>query len=89
MKIAIVLLAIVGLVAASSIPKHEVKIADKDFLAKQKFLFEIVYRVEDPLMFEEYIKLGKSFTFDKADYTVSSMDNIKILQSIFLINIKL
>ncbi|KAM7353713.1 arylphorin subunit C223-like [Cochliomyia hominivorax] len=69
MKIAIVLLAIVGLVAASSISKHEVKIADKDFLYKQKFLFEIVYRVEDPLMFEEYIKLGKSFHFNKADYT--------------------
>ncbi|TMW41407.1 hypothetical protein DOY81_013514 [Sarcophaga bullata] len=42
MKIAIALLAIVGLVAGSSISKHEVKIADKDFLAKQKFLFEIV-----------------------------------------------
>ncbi|XP_046803212.1 arylphorin subunit C223 isoform X1 [Lucilia cuprina] len=70
MKIAIVLLAIVGLVAASSISKHDVKIADKDFLAKQKFLFEIVYRVEDPLMFEEWIKLAKSYTtFDKADYT--------------------
>ncbi|KAI8117625.1 Arylphorin subunit C223 [Lucilia cuprina] len=69
MKIAIVLLAIVGLVAASSISKHDVKVADKEFLAKQKFLFEIVYRVEDPLIFEEWIKLGKSFDFDKADYT--------------------
>ncbi|KAI8117667.1 Arylphorin subunit C223 [Lucilia cuprina] len=69
MKIAIVLLAIVGLVAASSISKNDVKVADKEFLAKQKFLFEIVYRVEDPLMFEEYIKLGKSFTFDKSHYS--------------------
>ncbi|XP_065358430.1 arylphorin subunit C223-like [Calliphora vicina] len=69
MKIAIVLLAIVALVAGSSISKSEVKVADKEFLAKQKFLFEIVYRVEDPLMFEEWIKMGKSFTFDKADYT--------------------
>lgn len=71
MKIAIVLLAIVGLVAASAVYKKETKYADKDFLAKQKFLFEIVYRVEDPLMFEEYIKLGKTFTFNKDDYTVS------------------
>ncbi|XP_065355771.1 arylphorin subunit C223-like isoform X2 [Calliphora vicina] len=69
MKIAIVLLAIVGLVASASITDKKVKIADKDFLAKQKFLFEIVYRVEDPLMFEEWIKMGKSFTFDKSDYT--------------------
>nr|AAB58984.1 arylphorin [Calliphora vicina] len=68
MKIAIVLLAIVGLAASASITDKKVKIADKDFLAKQKFLFEIVYRVEDPLMFEEWIKMGKSFTFDKADY---------------------
>ncbi|KAI8117666.1 Arylphorin subunit A4 [Lucilia cuprina] len=82
MKIAIALLAIVGLVAGSAISKQDVKIADKDFLAKQKFLFEIVYRVEDPLMFEEYIKLGKTFTFNKADYTVSSKDNIDIWQNI-------
>ncbi|XP_061391296.1 arylphorin subunit C223-like [Musca vetustissima] len=68
MKIAIVLLAIVGLVAAGTLPKKATKYADKDFLAKQKFLFEIVYRVEDPLMFEEYIKLGKSFVFHKDDY---------------------
>lgn len=71
MKIAIVLLAIIGLVAAGTLPKKATKYADKDFLAKQKFLFEIVYRVEDPLMFEEYIKLGKSFVFHKDDYVVS------------------
>ncbi|XP_073843988.1 arylphorin subunit A4-like [Musca autumnalis] len=47
------------------------KYADNDFLVKQKFLFEIVYRVEDPLMFEEYIKLGKTFTYDKDDYKFS------------------
>ncbi|XP_061391293.1 arylphorin subunit A4-like [Musca vetustissima] len=69
MKITIALLAIIGLVAVSAYPhKVEKKFADKDFLAKQKFLFEIVYRVEDPLMFEEYIKLGKTFTYDKSDY---------------------
>ncbi|XP_073821993.1 arylphorin subunit C223-like [Musca autumnalis] len=68
MKIAIVLLAIIGLVAAGTLPKKATKYADKDYLAKQKFLFEIVYRVEDPLMFEEYIKLGKSFVFHKDDY---------------------
>ncbi|XP_065355770.1 arylphorin subunit C223-like isoform X1 [Calliphora vicina] len=69
MKIAIILLAIVGLVASANIADKKFRIADKEFLTKQKFLFEIVYRVEDTLMFEEWIKLGKSFTFDKADYT--------------------
>ncbi|XP_059220721.1 arylphorin subunit A4-like [Stomoxys calcitrans] len=68
MKIAIALLVIVGLVAASPFPKKETKYADKEFLAKQKFFFEIVYRVEDPLFFEEYIKLGKTFTYNKEDY---------------------
>ncbi|XP_061391297.1 arylphorin subunit A4-like [Musca vetustissima] len=69
MKLAIVLLAVVGLTAATvNLPKYETKYADKQFLEKQKFLFEIVYRVEDPLMFEEYIKLGKTFTFKKDDY---------------------
>ncbi|XP_017092687.2 larval serum protein 1 beta chain [Drosophila bipectinata] len=69
MKIAIALLACLGLVAAASFHKmHEVKIADKSFLANQKFLFEIVYRVEDPLMFEEYIKMGEAFEFNESNY---------------------
>uniref|UniRef100_A0A1I8P2W0 Larval serum protein 1 gamma chain n=1 Tax=Stomoxys calcitrans TaxID=35570 RepID=A0A1I8P2W0_STOCA len=67
MKLALAFLAIVALVTANAIPKKELY-ADKDFLLKQKFLFEIVYRVEDPLMFEDYIKLGKSFTYNKQDY---------------------
>ncbi|KAM8703018.1 hypothetical protein ACLKA7_005375 [Drosophila subpalustris] len=74
MKIAIALLACVGLVAAANFHKsHEVKIADKAFLEKQKFLLEIVYRVEDPLMFEEYIKYGHKFNFDQNNY--SHFDN--------------
>lgn len=36
----------------------------------QKFLFEILYRVEDPLQFEEYIKLGSSLVADKSKYLV-------------------
>ena len=71
MKLAIVLLALVGLVAASSYHSKGVKVADKTFLEHQKFLFEIVYRVEDPLAFDEWIKFGKSFNFDKSNYVVS------------------
>jgi len=70
MKLAIALLACVGLVAATSLYKTgEVKIADKTFLEKQRFLYEIVYRVEDPLMFEEWIKLGENFIYDKSFYS--------------------
>lgn len=82
MRIAIALLAIAGLVVVNA---FATKYADKEFLAKQKFLFEIVYRVEDPLMFEEYIKLGKTFSFNKDDYTVNNISspmssyNLKLL----------
>lgn len=78
MKLGLILLACVGLVAAASFhTTNEVKIADKTFLERQKFLFEIVYRVEDPLMFEEWIKFGDKFIVDKSYYTVSETNYIK------------
>lgn len=64
MKAISVLLAIIALVQATKGKDN------KDFWHKQKFLFEIVYRIEDPLMFEEYIKLGKTFSFNQDDYEV-------------------
>ncbi|XP_036346366.1 larval serum protein 1 beta chain-like [Rhagoletis pomonella] len=72
MKLSLVFLAIVGLaLAAAQVlePTRQVKYADKSFLEKQKFLLEIVYRIENPLLFEEYIKYAHDFHFDKADYT--------------------
>jgi len=72
MKLALILLACVGLAASSSFYKtQEVRVADKNFLERQKFLFEIVYRIEDPLFFEEWIKFGDKFIVDKSFYTVS------------------
>ncbi|XP_030380436.1 larval serum protein 1 gamma chain [Scaptodrosophila lebanonensis] len=69
MKLTIVLLALVGCVVTYSVPTPQVTIANKEFLQRQKFLFEIVYRVEDPLMFEEWIKIGQNLVVDKAQYT--------------------
>ncbi|XP_011176708.1 arylphorin subunit C223 [Zeugodacus cucurbitae] len=66
------LASIVGLVlVAGQIlePAQEVKYADQVFLERQKFLFEIVHRIENPLLFEEYLKYAKDFQFNKADYT--------------------
>ncbi|XP_075154190.1 arylphorin subunit A4-like [Haematobia irritans] len=63
MKIEIALLALVAVLASKS--KAE-EIADK--ISKQKFLFEIVYRIEEPLVFEDYIKLAKSFNYHQDDY---------------------
>ncbi|XP_075149870.1 arylphorin subunit C223-like [Haematobia irritans] len=71
MKIAIAFVAIIGLVsAANSVLSKDTKYANKEFLEKQKFLLEIVYRIEDALFFEEYIKLGKSFSFNIEDYVL-------------------
>lgn len=74
MKLTLVLLALVGCVAAFSVPTStKVKVADAAFLEKQRFLLEIVNRVEDPLMFEEWIKQGKELIYNKSQYTVSSL----------------
>ncbi|XP_061402771.1 larval serum protein 1 beta chain-like [Musca vetustissima] len=67
MKLTIVLLAcVVGIATLGS--TQNVTAVDKSFLEKQKFLYEIVYRVEDPLMFEEWIKLGNQLIVDKSFY---------------------
>jgi len=71
MKLTLVILALVGCVAAFSVPTQKVKIADKNFLEKQKFLFEIVKNIDEPLMFEEWIKMGQNLIVDKAQYEVS------------------
>ncbi|XP_017841346.2 LOW QUALITY PROTEIN: larval serum protein 1 gamma chain [Drosophila busckii] len=82
MKLTLVLLALVGCVAAFSVPTtHNVKVADKEFLEKQKFLLEIVYRCEDPLMFEEYIKLGHKFVVDKSMYSMFTHEMEKFYES--------
>lgn len=41
-------------------PPQQMKYADKAFLEKQKFLLEIVHRIENPLLFEEYLKFRES-----------------------------
>ncbi|XP_055855623.1 larval serum protein 1 beta chain-like [Episyrphus balteatus] len=70
MKITLAILACVAMVGlhAASIPKESSYVVDKAYLEKQKFLFEILYRVEDPLQFEEYIKLGGKLINDESKY---------------------
>jgi len=72
MKLTLAFLACLGLAAATSY--HDFHGSDEVTGTKeeQKFLFEIVYRVEDPLMFEDWIKYGQKFIVDKSYYTVSS-----------------
>lgn len=73
MKLTLVVLALVGCVAAFSVPTtSHVKVANAEFIEQQRFLLEIVYRMEDPLMYEEWIKQGKELIYNKSQYTVSS-----------------
>lgn len=69
MKLAIIFIAWMALAASAG--SNHTKIVDKTFLEKQKFLLEIVYRVEEPLMFEEWLKLSDTFIVDKSYYMVS------------------
>lgn len=62
-------------------PPQQMKYADKAFLEKQKFLLEIVHRIENPLLFEEYLKYAKDFHFEKADYMVSCLKSGCALKS--------
>ncbi|XP_065361522.1 larval serum protein 1 gamma chain [Calliphora vicina] len=43
-------------------------IVNKYFLEKQKFLFEIVHNLQEPLQNEEWINMGKTLAMDKALY---------------------
>ncbi|XP_053959626.1 larval serum protein 1 gamma chain-like [Anastrepha ludens] len=73
LTLVVIVVALSGFVAAAGQvlepANQQVKYADKEFLEKQKFLLEIVYRMENPLLFEEYLKYAKDFHFDKSDYT--------------------
>lgn len=69
MRLAIIYLACISLFTLAY--THSTKIADKEFLNKQKFLFEIVHRIDDPLRFAEWIKLGDQLIVDKSYYNVS------------------
>ncbi|XP_055905325.1 larval serum protein 1 beta chain-like [Eupeodes corollae] len=70
MKLTLAILACVVIVGlnAANVPKNQSYVVDKAYLEKQKFLFEILYRVEDPLQFEEYIKLGGKLNNDTSKY---------------------
>lgn len=46
-------------------------IADDQFLNKQKFLFEILRNIYQPLEFEEYIPFSKAWIEDASKYKVN------------------
>ncbi|XP_058121474.1 hexamerin-1.1-like [Anopheles ziemanni] len=73
MKLIILTVAISLAVLASGsyVPstKTEAKYADKDFLFKQKFFFEVLRNIHLPLKYEEYMPYTKSWVADETKYT--------------------
>uniref|UniRef100_A0A182J546 Hemocyanin N-terminal domain-containing protein n=1 Tax=Anopheles atroparvus TaxID=41427 RepID=A0A182J546_ANOAO len=75
MRLTVVAIAL-GLVALTSAayyptsqPVTGVKYADKEFLYKQKFFFEVLRNIHLPLQFEEYLPYTKSYVTDESKYT--------------------
>ncbi|EAT40204.1 AAEL008045-PA [Aedes aegypti] len=73
MKLIIVAVAIslAALASGSYVPSVEkdIKYADKDFLMKQKFFFEILRNIHMPLQYEEYMMYTKMWVEDSTKYT--------------------
>jgi hypothetical protein len=69
MKLSIILFACLALVAAESFTTiKNVKVADKTFLTRQKFILEILHNVHEPLQIEEYLKDSTTYVTDKSAY---------------------
>ncbi|KFB50431.1 AGAP005766-PA-like protein [Anopheles sinensis] len=73
MKLIILTVAISLAVLASGsyVPttKTEAKYADKEFLFKQKFFFEVLRNIHLPLKYEEYLPYTKTWVADETKYT--------------------
>ncbi|XP_055612202.1 hexamerin-1.1-like [Uranotaenia lowii] len=68
--IAAVAVSLAVVVSGSYTPgvKTDVTYADKDFLLKQKFFFEILRNIHLPLQYEEYMPYTKIYVDDKTKY---------------------
>ncbi|XP_039446838.1 hexamerin-1.1-like [Culex pipiens pallens] len=85
---AAVALCLVAVACAGFIPTGQravgdIKYADKDFLMKQKFFFEMLRNIQLPLMFEEYLPYTKTWIADESKYinyneVVEFFDNFKL-----------
>ena len=51
--------------------KTGVKFADKEFLHKQKFFFEILRHVHQPTTFSEYLPYADKYVVEESKYIVS------------------
>ncbi|XP_055594474.1 hexamerin-1.1-like [Uranotaenia lowii] len=73
LMVAAVALCLVGLASAAYYPVDKsvtgVKYADKEFLYKQKFFFEVFRNIHLPLTFEEYMPYTKFWVSDETKYT--------------------
>ncbi|XP_065086313.1 hexamerin-1.1-like [Ochlerotatus camptorhynchus] len=73
LTVAAIALCLVALTSAAYVPVEKsvtgLKYADKEFLVKQKFFFEVFRNIHLPLMFEEYMPYTKTWISDETKYT--------------------
>ncbi|KXJ69860.1 hypothetical protein RP20_CCG025596 [Aedes albopictus] len=73
LTVAAIALCLVALTSAAYVPVEKsvtgFKYADKEFLVKQKFFFEVFRNIHLPLTFEEYMPYTKTWVFDETKYT--------------------
>ncbi|EAT33748.1 AAEL013983-PA [Aedes aegypti] len=73
LTVAAIALCLVVLTSAAYVPVEKsvtgFKYADKEFLVKQKFFFEVFRNIHLPLTFEEYMPYTKTWVFDETKYT--------------------
>ncbi|XP_062554377.1 hexamerin-1.1-like [Armigeres subalbatus] len=73
LTVAAVALCLVALASAAYVPVEKsvtgFKYADKEFLVKQKFFFEVFRNIHLPLTFEEYLPYTKTWVVDESKYT--------------------
>ncbi|XP_055856124.1 larval serum protein 1 gamma chain-like [Episyrphus balteatus] len=83
MKLAVLIVACMAIVAvqSASIFSFEGKIADKTMMEKQRFILEILLRVDHDLLMEEWIKLGGKLINDKSHYVKYNESMMKFYQS--------
>ncbi|XP_058832971.1 hexamerin-1.1-like [Topomyia yanbarensis] len=72
MRLTVVTLCLVALTSAAYVTVENrvtgVKYADKEFLEKQKFFFEVFRNIHLPLTFDEYVPYTKTWVTDETKY---------------------
>ncbi|KAL0275530.1 UNVERIFIED_CONTAM: hypothetical protein PYX00_003354 [Menopon gallinae] len=78
MKIALAFLALAAFAAASVVPPTvNKKVADQDFLHKQKAVLELLWRVNHPVVYPEIVQVATTFNFEEHVEHFTNVEAVK------------